>query len=129
MKYEPIPERDEELAHALIGAAIEVHRYLGPGFIEGIYEHALCHELATRGVPFCYQVEIRVPYKDILLPAQRYDLLVGDRVLAELKAVSELAPIHEAQLFSYLRSLKLRLGLLINFNVKLPKDGIKRIVL
>lgn len=129
MKYEPIPERDEELAHALIGAAIEVHRCLGPGFIEGIYEDALCYELEARGIPFRYQKEVLVPYKSILLPGQRYDLLVGDRVLAELKAVSELAPIHEAQLFSYLPSLKLRLGLLINFNVKLLKDGIKRIVL
>ena len=129
LEYEPIPAEDEALAKQIIGAAIEVHRALGPGFIEGVYKGAVCHELGLRGIAYACEQPVLVPYKDALISGQRYDLLVGGRVLTELKAVSELIPIHEAQLLSYLKSLKLRLGLLINFNVRLLKDGIKRIVL
>src|SRR5438105_3903068 len=117
MNHAPIPAEDEELAHKIIGAAIEVHRILGPGFIESIYERALCHELTLRGVPFQRQVELIVRFKDFDIPGQRLDLLVGGRVITDLKTVEALAPIHQAQLLSYLKTTGLRLGLLINFKV------------
>jgi GxxExxY protein len=128
MNYEPIPEKDEELAHAIIGAAIEVHRELGPGFLESIYDRALCHELTLRGVPFERQKELTVRYKDLDIPGQRLDLLVGGRVITDLKTVEALAPIHQAQLLCHLKTTGLRLGLLINFKVQVLKDGIKRVV-
>jgi GxxExxY protein len=128
MSYEPIPPEDEELAHKIIGAAIEVHRCLGPGFLESVYERALCHELNLRGVTFERQKELIVPYKDIEITGQRLDLLVGGRVITELKTVEVIAPIHQAQLLSYLKATGLRLGLIINFKVLVLKDGIKRIV-
>ena len=128
MAFEPISQDDERIAHEVIGAAIEVHRLLGPGFLEKIYERALVHELALGNIAVQPQREILVPYKEIMIPGQQLDLLVGERVIVELKAVSELAPIHEAQLLSYLKATGLRLGLLINFNVRLLKDGIKRLV-
>jgi GxxExxY protein len=128
MAFEPIPAEDEKIAHEVIGAAIEVHRILGPGFLEKIYERALVHELTVRGVSVQPQKEILVPYKGIFIPGQQLDLLACDRVILELKAVDHLTPIHEAQLISYLKATGLRLGLLINFNVRILKDGIKRIV-
>lgn len=128
MGFEPVPEEDERIAHEAIGAAIEVHRLLGPGFLEKVYERALLHELGLRGIRVQYQREITVPYKDIQIPGQQLDLLVGDRVILELKAVDQLHAIHEAQLLSYLKATHLRLGLLLNFNVPLMKDGIKRLV-
>jgi GxxExxY protein len=128
MGHEPIPPEDERIAHEVIGAAIEVHRLLGPGFLEKIYEKALVHELGCRGIPVQPQKDILVPYKDILIPGQQLDLLVAERVILELKAVNELAPIHQAQILSYLKATGLRLGLLINFNVHVLKDGIKRVV-
>jgi GxxExxY protein len=126
--HDPIPAADEHIAHEVIGAAIEVHRLLGPGFLEKIYERALIHELMLRGVSVQPQRGILVPYKEIFIPGQQLDLLAGERVIIELKAVSELAPIHEAQLLSYLKATGLRLGLLINFNVRVLKDGIRRLV-
>lgn len=128
MVFEPIPQDDERLAHVVIGAAIEVHRLLGPGFLEKIYERAMAHELALRRIALQPQREILVPYKEIMIPGHQLDLLVGEQVIVELKAVSELAPIHEAQVLSYLKATGLRLGQLINFNVPLLKDGIKRLV-
>ncbi len=128
MKYEPIPQQDEELAKTVIGAAIEVHRHLGPGFLESIYRKALAYELSLRGLAVEQEKEIAVPYKDIQIPGQRLDLLVGGRLIVELKCVDEFAPIHEAQLLSYLKATRLRLGLLINFKTQLVKDGIKRLV-
>ena len=128
MSYEPIPAEDEDLAHKVIGAAFEVHRLLGPGFLESIYERALCHELTLRGVPFQRQVELKVRYKDLDIPGQRLDLVVGGRVITDLKTVETLAPIHQAQVISYLKTTGLRLGLLINFKVLVLKDGIKRVV-
>jgi GxxExxY protein len=128
VNYDPIPEKDEELAHTIIGAAIEVHRMLGPGFLESIYEPALCHELALREVAFERQKELIVRYKDLDIPGQRLDLLVGGRVIVDLKTVETLAPIHQPQILSYLKSTGLRLGLLINFKVQVLKDGIKRVV-
>jgi len=128
MAFDPIPAEDERIAHEVIGAAIEVHRLLGPGFLEKIYERALVHELSIRGLAVQSQKDILVPYKDILIPGQQLDILVGERVILELKALNELAPIHDAQLLSYLKATGLRLGLLINFNVRVLKDGIKRLV-
>jgi GxxExxY protein len=129
MGHEPIPPKDEELAKRIIGAAIEVHRTLGPGFLERVYEDALCYELTEAAVPFERQKRLFVPYKKILIHGHRIDLLVGDRVIVELKCVDDFSPIHQAQLISYLKATGLRLGLLINFKVVLLKDGIKGMVL
>jgi len=126
--YQPIPPEDEKIAHEIIGAAIEVHRLLGPGFLESVYKKALIYELQLRGLKVEWEKDILVPYKDIQLEGQRLDLLVGERVIVELKAVTELHPIHQAQLLSYLKATNLRLGLLINFNVRVLKDGLKRLV-
>ena len=128
MIHEPIPAEDEKIAHEIIGAAIEVHRILGPGFLEAVYEKALIYEMQLRGLKVEWQKDILVPYKDIQLEGQRLDLLVGGRVIIELKAVTELHPIHQGQLLSYLKATGLRLGLLMNFNVPVLKDGLKRIV-
>ena len=128
MSYEPIPVEDEEIVHQVIGAVIEVHRLLGPGFLESIYEKALLHELELRGFKAERQKPVLVPYKDIQIEGQRIDLMVGGRVIVELKTVDAIAPIHQAQLLSYLKTTKLRLGLLINFNIPVLKDGLKRVV-
>jgi GxxExxY protein len=128
VEHAPIPEEDEELARRVIGAAIEVHRLLGPGFLESVYRRALCHELSLQGIPFEYEKELLVPFKDIQIPGQRYDILVAGRILVELKTVDAFAPIHQAQLLSYLKATGLRLGFLINFKVLVLKDGIKRLV-
>src|SRR5262245_14812178 len=128
MEHAPIPTEDEELTRRIIGAAIEVHRLLGPGFLERIYERAMCHELSLQSIECEPQEEILVPYKDIQIPGQQLDLLVGSRVIVELKAVAELHPLHHAQLLSYLKATGLRLGLLINFHVPVLKDGLRRVV-
>ncbi|MBV9125441.1 MAG: GxxExxY protein, partial [Planctomycetes bacterium] len=114
MNFQPIPVEDERIAHEVIGAAIEVHRLLGPGFLEKIYERAMVHELGLRGLAVQAQKEILVPYKGIQIAGQQLDLLVCERVLLELKTVDHLHPIHEAQLLSYLKATGLRLGLLLN---------------
>ena len=103
-----------------------MHRLLGPGFLESVYERALAYELQLRGLDVERQKDILVPYKDIRIEGQRLDILVGWRVIVELKAVEAIAPIHQAQLLSYLKATGPRLGLLINFNVMVLKDGIKR---
>jgi GxxExxY protein len=121
-------EKTDESAHAVIGAAIEVHRQLGPGFLESIYEEALCVELADREIPFERQKEISVPYKGRSIGRQRIDLLVGESLIVELKTVETLADIHKAQVISYLKATGLSLGLLINFNVSVLKNGIQRVV-
>ena len=121
-------QKADELARAVIGAAIEVHRQLGPGFLESIYEEALCVELENRQIPFERQKEISVLYKNRQIGQQRIDLLVGKSLIVELKAVEALAEIHKAQVISYLKATHLSLGLLINFNVPVLKNGIQRIV-
>jgi len=115
------------LSHEIIGAAIEVHRSLGPGFLESVYEEALCVELQLRKIPFVRQLDIAVAYKGHAVGAGRIDILVDHAVVVELKAVETLAPIHQAQILSYLKSTGYQLGLLINFNVTILRDGIKRI--
>lgn len=124
----PIPEDVNRASKVVLDAAIEVHRHLGPGLLEGVYERALVHELGLRGAVVRRQVLVRVHYKDIEIDGQRLDLLVEPGVIVEVKAVERLLQIHEAQLMSYLKSTDVRVGLLINFGQKLLKDGIKRIV-
>ena len=119
----------ERLASDVIGAAIEVHRVLGPGFPESVYEQAMCIELRSRSVPIQQQAPFKVMYKGEIVGQGRIDLLVGDRVVVELKAVDELLPIHTSQVIAYLRARNLRLGLLLNFDVRVLRDGLKRIVL
>lgn len=123
------PELDR-LAYAVIGAAIEVHKHLGPGFLENVYEVALCHELELRSIKYERQKPIRVAYKTIEIDGQRLDLIIEGVMIVELKTVDTIAPIHEAQLLSYIKSAKIPLGLIINFKVTLlKKGGIKRMVL
>lgn len=127
--YEPIPGELEEAGNKLLGAAIEVHRFLGPGLLESVYEQAFAHECGLRGIKILRQVPVVVNYKDLVIEGQRLDVYVEPGIIVELKAVERLLPIHEAQLISYLKSKKCRLGFLINFNVGLLKNcGIKRIV-
>jgi GxxExxY protein len=117
------------MARGVIGAAIEVHRVLGPGFLESVYEEAVAIELAVRNIPFERQVAIGVEYRGQQVGEGRLDLLVGGALIVELKAVEALAPIHTAQVISYLKTTGRLLGLLINFNVPVLKEGIRRIVL
>jgi GxxExxY protein len=119
-----------ELTETVIGAAIEVHRALGPGLLESAYEICLCRELSLCEVPFACQQPIPVEYKGVKLDCgYRADVVVDSCLLVEVKAVEELHPIHEAQLLSYLKLGGWRVGLLINFNVRLLKNGIRRRVL
>jgi GxxExxY protein len=114
----------------IIGAAIEVHRHLGPGLLESAYEECLCHELHLRELPFRRQVELPISYKGIKLDCgYKIDLIVQDTVILELKSIDKLQPIHEAQLLTYLRLTQKPVGLLINFNVPLLTQGIIRMVL
>lgn len=125
-------EPDSELnllANKVIGAAIEVHRLLGSGYLESVYEEALCVELQRQGIAFVQQSPMAVNYKGVKVGEGRLDLLVENRLVVELKAVEALAPIHRAQVLSYLKATKLQLGLLINFNAPILKDNIKRVIL
>lgn len=122
-------EKINRLTEIIIGAAIEVHRNLGPGLLESAYEACLAFELKERGLRVERQVELPLRYKEVYLDCgYRLDLLINGVVIVEVKAVNEIAPIHHAQLTSYLKLSGCRVGLLINFNVMLLKDGIKRIV-
>jgi GxxExxY protein len=121
---------DQELTKEIIGAAIEVHRALGPGLLESAYEACLCHELRLRNLNFTSQIPVPVLYKDVRLDCgYRIDICVADRVIVELKSVEALTDLHKAQLLTYLRISKKRVGLLMNFNVPVLKDGIERMVL
>jgi len=117
-----------DLTHGVIGAAIEVHRLIGPGFLESTYEDALAIELELRGIPIRRQVPIDMTYKGRPIGKARLDMLVAMRLVVELKAVENFAPIHTAQVLSYLRATKLRHGLLINFNVPALRLGVKRVI-
>ena len=118
---------DEELTEAIIGACIEVHKHLGPGLLESAYQQCLCYELTLRGIQFSPEVDLPVVYKGVTLDcAYRMDIVVEGRVLLEIKSIDRPAPIHEAQLISYLKLSGIRVGLLINFNVKVLVDGIIR---
>ena len=120
---------DNQLTDKIIGAAIEVHRTLGPGLLESAYEECLCYEFSHLGLGFQRQVELPVHYKGVNLDCgYRLDLVVEGRVVLELKSVSELLPIHSAQVLTYLKLSGKPIGLLINFNVPILKKGLKRIV-
>ncbi|HEY1424527.1 MAG TPA: GxxExxY protein [Candidatus Acidoferrum sp.] len=121
---------DAELTPSIIGAAIEIHKLLGPGLLESAYEECLCHELAIRGIRFEKQKPIPLVYKGVKLDCGfRLDLLVEGRVVVELKSIDGLGPIHEAVILTYLRLSQHELGLLINFNVPVLKDGIRRFIM
>ena len=122
-------EEINRITEKIIGAAIEVHRELGPGLLESAYETCLSFELAERGLGVDRQKPLPIVYKGIRLDAgYQLDLLVEENVVVEIKAVEELAPIHQAQLLSYLKLSGCKIGLLINFNVPVLKNGIKRII-
>ncbi len=118
-----------EITENIIGAAIEVHKVLGPGLLESAYEACLCYELAERAMKFEKQKPLPVIYKDVKLEAgYRLDILVERMVIVEIKTLDKLLPIHEAQLISYLKLSGCNVGLLINFNVKVLKNGLRRFV-
>jgi GxxExxY protein len=117
------------VSYGVIGAAIDVHRGLGPGLLESAYEACLAHELELRGLAYERQVALPVRYKSLAIDLQyRLDFVVEGILIVELKAVSELLPVHDAQLLTYLRLSKLDLGLLLNFNTAILRSGIRRIV-
>ena len=118
-----------ELTEKIIGLAIKVHRTLGPGFLESVYQAALAYELEKANIPFEKEKTLPVPYEDILLEVGfRCDFLIDKRIIVECKSVKEVTPLDNAQLLNYLKITDLQLGLLINFNVRILKQGIKRIV-
>lgn len=130
MAYTPIPDEVEKVATMIIDAAFSVHKNLGAGLLESVYETCFCYELEKRSVKFERQVILPIMYDSIQLDnALRLDVLVNDQIICELKAVDEITPVHQAQLMTYLKLAHKRLGFLINFNVPLIKNGIKRIVL
>ncbi len=123
-------ESRDALSGAVIGLAIEVHRALGPGLLESAYEECLCFELQQAKISFRRQVPLPVTYKAVALDCgYRLDLLIEERLVVELKTVEKLMPVHDAQLLSYLRLGGYRAGLLLNFNVAVLRDGLRRIVL
>ena len=117
------------LTQKIIGAGIEVHRTLGPGLLESIYEEALCHEFELRGIQYRRQIEIDVAYKGKVIKGQRIDILVEEEVIVEIKSLSKLPEVSTAQILSYLKATGLKRGLLINFGAKMLIEGIKRISL
>jgi len=121
-------EKLDQLARAIIDAALEVHRHLGPGYLESIYEEALAVELALRDLPFVRQIPIPVQYKGQPVGQGRLDFLVDNALVVELKAVEALLPVHKAQVISYLKATGHQLGLLMNFNVPMLGQGIQRII-
>jgi GxxExxY protein len=126
-RHEP-PRYLDELVRDVIGAAIAVHRALGPGFLESIYEAALAMELSTRGIEHERQVAMPVFYRDALVGEHRLDILVAGELVLELKAVDRFTTAHVAQTMSYLRAGGFRLGLLLNFHAGLMRDGIRRVI-
>jgi len=121
--------QENDISGKIIGAAIEVHKHLGPGLLESAYEECLCCEMQLRGIEFKRQVPLSLNYKGIVLDCgYRLDLLVEDKVIVELKSIEDLEPIHEAQMLTYLKLRNAWLGLIINFNVIMLKDGVRRLV-
>jgi GxxExxY protein len=119
----------DEITGHIVDAAMKVHTAIGPGLLESAYEACLAYELRQRGLQVKTQVELPVMYEDVRIDVgYRIDMLVEDTVIVELKAIDQLLPIHEAQLLSYLKMSRKRLGLLLNFNVRRLKDGIKRMI-
>jgi len=115
------------LSDKVIDAAIEVHKLLGPGYLKSVYEEALCVELTLRGIRFERQKRISLKYKGVEVGTSRLDLLIEGKLIVELKAIELVLPVHQAQVISYLKATGCELGLLLNFNVKLLKEGIVRV--
>ena len=129
MKAKTLPEHTEEIAKKIVDAAYTVHKSIGPGLLERIYEVCLCHELAKRGLKYERQVDIPITYDSILFnEGLRLDVLVEDTIICELKAVDDMNPVWKAQLLSHLKLSGKELGFLINFNVPRIKDGITRLI-
>jgi len=125
-----VSEQEDRIAGAIVDSALTVHRRLGPGLLESVYELCLFHELTKRSIQVERQVGFPIQYDDLKIESGlRLDLLVAGLVIVEIKAVEKLAPVHQAQLLTYLKLTDKKLGLLINFNVPLIKDGIKRMVI
>ena len=125
----PLPTEVEELVTRMIGCLIAVHRTLGPGLLESIYSRAIGLELTAEGIPFEREVQIPVNYREQLLCVQRLDIVVASKIVLEVKSVERLNPVHLAQILNYLRISKLNVGFLVNFNVPVLQDGLKRVVL
>jgi GxxExxY protein len=118
---------DNDITESIIGCAIEVHKRLGPGLLETVYENALCIELAENGIAFQRQVGVPLYYRGQLISEHRPDVVVAERVVVEVKCVERLLPIHKAQVLTYLRVLNLHTGLLLNFKTEVLRQGIKRV--
>lgn len=130
VEFDAIPTSTEQIASAIVDSAVTVHKALGPGLLESVYEICLGYELLKRGIPFRRQLDLPVLYDGVQLPTGfRIDMMVNECVVIELKSVEAILPVHEAQLLTYLKLTDKRLGFLLNFNVPLMKNGIKRIVL
>jgi len=130
VEHLPLSVKEEMLAKHIVDAAFKVHKNLGPGLVEKVYEACFCHESSVKGTPYQRQVVVPILYDGTILDeGLRLDVLVDDLIICELKAVEELNPIWEAQLITYLKLTNKRLGFIINFNVTLIKKGIKRIIL
>jgi GxxExxY protein len=122
--------QDEDLTSRVIGAAIDVHRELGPGLLESAYETCLCFELNLRGIAFARQVNLPVVYKGLRIDCgYRADIIVAEKIVVEIKAVDQVVELHKAQLLTYLRITGLQVGLILNFNTAVLKNGITRLVL
>jgi GxxExxY protein len=120
---------DTELTETILRCAVEVHRHLGPGLLESVYETAICIEFTGAGLSFKRQVGVPLFYKGTLISEHRPDLVVADRVIVEVKSVERLDPVHTAQMLTYLRVAGLRTGLILNFNSAMLKHGIRRVIL
>ncbi len=130
MHYEPLTKKEEDIARNIVDAAYCVHKELGPGLLEKVYEVCFCHFLTKKNLSYRRQVEVPIVYDGIKLEeGLRLDVLVDDLIICELKAVDEMNPVWEAQVLSHLKLTGKRLGFLINFNMKYVKDGIKRVIL
>jgi len=130
MNYAEIPRNIEAIARNIVDAGFQVHSALGPGLLESAYEHCLAYELETRGYAVRRQVALPIVYGAVKLDAgYRIDLMVAESIVLEVKSVEALAPVHQAQLLTYLKLSRCRLGFLMNFNVPLFKQGLKRMVL
>ena len=130
MNHRDTETQRDPLTEKVIGAAIDVHRTLGPGLLESVYEECLCYELSECGLKFNRQVNLPISYKNVKLDCgYRMDLVVSESLIIEIKTVEKILPIHEAQLLTYLKLTGLHTGLIVNFNVPVLKDGIRRMKL
>lgn len=129
-KYQPLTERENQLAKIVVDISFQLHKVLGPGLLESVYEKCFCYELEQRSIPYLRQKKVSIIYNDLLIEdGLRLDLLVDDLLIIELKAQENYHPVWDAQLLSYLKLTNKRIGYIINFHVPLMKDGFKRLVL